>query len=417
MRKKNVSKVAESNLCCSCGVCKGACNKDAISFLYGKEINIPVVDNSLCVDCGVCYDICPGKGIDIRLASDAIFSPEQNVAYNALCGYYVGAYASHSADKEIRYHSASGGTVTSFLCYLLREGIVDGLVVTRYQKDNPIEPEPFIATTEQEILSTRGSKYLVLSYDRVIEQVKLFHGTVAIVGLPCQIQGFRMLAEKNRRVREKVKGYFAIYCSLTKTKHSMGYYLWRYGLKENEIGYFSFRDDGCLGYMKVEDKKGNLLKKVKYEKYWHGTHSFFVNGRCSVCIDHFGELADISFGDIHVEPYSADTIGLNSVITRSTEWDAILRKCSETAVIDLKAIPIDDVLRSQPYAKIYKKGAGVVANFNLRKLAGMSNPDYGGVCSTAKPKIKNYIQESLKGVMRSMGHHRIFWPVIKFLDR
>lgn len=416
MNKENVTKVVKEGLCCSCGVCKSICAKNAISFHYGKERNTPIVDNQVCVSCGLCFDICPGKGVELKQLSEKLFSEQDAVEYNRYCGYYLNTYVAHSNNENIRFHSASGGVVTQFLIYLLKTKTIDGALVVRYKEDNPLQPEPFIATTEDEILSSRGSKYLVLSFDKVIGDLERFEGKVAVVGLPCQIQGIRKLASSKKQIREKIIGYFAIYCSLTKTNHSMDYYLWRYGINRDNIGRFSFRDDGCLGYMKVEDKSGNVIKKIKYEKYWHGTHNFFVNKRCSLCIDHFGELADISFGDIHCEPYLPDTVGISSIITRNKAWDNLIKECSCQNEIFLQNVPVEDVIKSQPYSKIRKKGEGVKCAMMLRTFFKKANPiydyEYDGVIS-----LKTYIFEIINSIMRSIGSHRSLWYIVRLFDK
>ena len=417
MGKRTVSYVVKNKLCCSCGVCNGACGRNAISFTYGAEINTPVIDSAKCVECGVCYDVCPGKGLDLNTFAKKLFGDDKAIKQDSLAGYCKASYVGHSNDNEIRFHSASGGVVTQFLIWLLKNKLINGAVVVRYRKDNPLEPEPFIATTEQDILDSRGSKYLVLSYDLVVAHIKDFEGRLAVVGLPCQIQGLRLLAQKRKDISDKIFGYFAIYCSLTKTKHSMDYYMMRYQLNKDDIGRFSFRDDGCLGFMKVEDRIGNVIKKVKYEKYWHGTHSFFSNSRCSLCIDHFGELADVSFGDIHVEPYMQDTVGVSSVVTRNVKWDILLRKCAGDGNIVLEQIPLSEVIRSQPFARIFKKGKGVNAIFQLRRMTNKPTPNYGGSMPKVKPGIKDYLHEIVKASMRWAGHYRFLWTIVKLADK
>ena len=109
--------------------------------------------------------------------------------------------------------------------------------------------------------------------------------------------------------------------------------------------------------MKFEDKNGNVLKKIPYLSYWFGTHSFFANPRCSLCIDHLGELADISFGDIHIRPYSEDLIGTNSIIARTEKWDSLLKECYKDGLIFLDRIPIETLVSSQVYTRSFKKGA------------------------------------------------------------
>jgi coenzyme F420 hydrogenase subunit beta len=43
--------------------------------------------------------------------------------------------------------------------FALEEGIIDGALVTRMKKDRPLEPEPFIARTREEIIEASKSKY------------------------------------------------------------------------------------------------------------------------------------------------------------------------------------------------------------------------------------------------------------------
>lgn len=415
--KENVSRVVKEGLCTSCGICAGACKKNCIAFDYGKERNVPIVNKYTCVNCGLCYDVCPGKGIELNAWSEKLFGTEAGVKKDLCTGHYLKTYVGHSTNDEIRMHAATGGMVSQFLIWLLRKGDIDGAVVVRYLKDNPLEPEPFIATTEDEIWQSRSSKYVVLSMDKVAAEIaKGEYKNLAVVGLPCQIQGWRQLAQKNKNVREAIKGYFAIYCSVNKTKHSLLYYPYRYCVNPEEIGRFTFRDDGCMGFMKFEDKDGNEMKKVPYLSFWFGTHSFFANSRCSVCIDQLGELADISFGDIHIPPYSDDHIGTNSMITRSARWDELLHQCCEEGFVTLEEIPVETLTRSQIYTKIFKKGAGVKTNMMLRKMTGHTTPTYDYEYKGCVG-LKNVVNESAKAMMRAIGKHRGLWWIIKKLDR
>lgn len=417
MMAKNVSEVVENGLCTSCGICAGCCNYNAISFYYGSERNTPQVDLSKCVSCGLCYEVCPGKGIALKSISKKLFEDELGVKKNLYAGYYLNTYIGHSTNENIRYHSATGGMVTQFLIYLLKQKIIDGAVVVRYNKDNVFEPEPFIATTEDEIWNSRSSKYVVVSMDKIVSEI--VHSNkkkLVVVGLPCHIQGWRQLAKKNKRVRDAIIGYFAIYCSLNKTKLSLDYYPIRYKVDKNNVGKFSFRDDGCMGFMKFSDKHGNVLKKIPYLDYWFGTHSFFANPRCSLCIDQLGELADISFGDIHIEPYSTDEIGTNSIITRSVYWDEILNDCKIHGYVFLEKIPIDILIKSQLYVKWFKKGAGVKANFLFKRVFGKPVPIYDYTYSEAVG-IKCLLVEICKALMRKIGSHKKLWFIIKMLDK
>ena len=168
--------------------------------------------------------------------------------------------------------------------------------------------------------------------------------------------------------------------------------------------------------MKFIGNDGKVEKKVPYISYWHGTHSFFTNERCTVCIDHFGELADISFGDINIKPYNEDEIGISSIVVRSKFWLEILDKAVDDQYIYLKHIPIEDVCKSQIYARYYKKGAGVEVNKFLRKIRGLSNPHYDYSYDGSISPF-TFLKEFLNLLMRVIGTHKSLWFVVHLLDR
>ena len=414
--KNTIVDVVKGGLCTSCGICNGVCPKDCISFYEGKERNTPMINLQECVSCGLCYDVCPGKGISLVNLSKLYFTNEFGVKNDDCAGYYRHAFVGHSTDGNVRMHCATGGMITQFLIWLLERGEIDGAVVVRYKKTDILTPESFIAKTKEELWESRSSKYVVLSMDKVAKEIaKGLYKKLIVVGLPCQIQGWRQLADKNRNVRKSIKGYFAIYCSLNKTKLSMEYYLQRYHVKKSDIGRFAFRDDGCLGYMKFEDKQGKIIKRIAYRNFWFGTHSFFTNPRCLMCIDHLGELADISFGDIHIKPYSDDKIGTNSIITRSIYWDNLLALCKADGAVVLDEIPMETLVRSQLYAKIYKKGAGAKAYMNIRKMFGKDVPQYD-YHFEGRIGLKALISALAKVIMGEIGRHRLMWWIVKILD-
>lgn len=415
--KYSVAKVVSNGLCTSCGICAGACHKGSISFLYGRERNVPVVDSNTCVNCGICYEVCPGKGLLLNKMSEKLFSYEAKIKKDVCAGYYLQTYIGHSLDEDIRYHCATGGMVTQFLTWLLKKGEIDGAVVVRYRKDNPFEPEPFIAISPEEIWESRSSKYILLSMDKIAREIANGrYKNLVVVGLPCMIQGWRQLAQKNKKVREAIKGFFAIYCSVNKTKLSMEYYPWRYKVEKSDVERFAFRDDGCLGYMKFTGKDEKVLKKIPYLNFWFGTHSFFTNFRCSLCIDQLGELADLSFGDIHIEPYSQDFIGTNSIIARTPEWRNLLEQCCMEGFVMLEDVPISTLIRSQLYTRDFKKGPGVKANFLLRKIIGRKNPHYDYEYA-GSVGLKVLFVEFCKVLMRCVGRHKSLWLLIKMIDK
>lgn len=416
MKNRNIKFVVEEKLCTSCGVCSVACPRQCITIKNTSQNCVPVVDENVCTACGICVKACPGHGINLVEMTRQQFGQEIGIEKNDYAGYYNESMVGYSMDNNLRYHSASGGLVTTFLLYLLEKKYIDGALVLGYKNSNVFEPYSYIATTREQILSSRGSKYVVSSISNALNNLKAFNGKVAVVGLPCQIQGVKKLLSFNNLIKSKIFGCFSIYCSLNKTRNSIEYYLDHYKINKKNVAHFSFRDDGCMGFMKYTGIDGEVIKKIPYVSYWHGTHSFFTNERCTVCIDHFGELADISFGDINIKPYNEDKIGISSIVVRSKFWLDILKKAVDDHYIHLKHIPIEDICKSQIYAQYYKKGAGVEVNKLLRRIRGLSNPHYDYIYKGSISPF-TFVKELSNLFMRVIGSHKSLWFIVHLLDR
>lgn len=413
--KRNVVSIVDHGLCVGCGVCQDACGYKCITIKHDKDINIPQVNNELCIECGLCLKICVGKGIQIGKLSKELFKTD-NSFYDKYAGYIHSCFAGYSTNYDIRYHSASGGCLSHFLIYLLEKKIIDGAVVVNFQKTKPMAPNVFIAHTKEEILSSQSSKYCVVSYGGIIKDLLARNGKFIVVGLPCHIEAFRKYAMIFKKLKDVVIGYFSIYCSSNRTMRSQDYLLYRYNINPSEIKKFAYRDNGCLGNMCFYNKNDEIIKSIPYQHFWMGMKGFFNVPRCSLCIDHYGELADVCFGDIHVGDYKKDNIGINSLCSRSSYWTTQLKHAMEDGYLFLEEISIKTLNSSQGYIMRQKKGRGVAAAYRLRTLLGMNNPQYD-IPFIAEPNIIDLFKDAAKYLMRFIGRHRTFWFIIKFLDR
>jgi len=412
-KNKNTKYIVKNHLCTGCGICENICPSGAISMRQLQGVYVSKIDNTKCVMCGLCYDTCGGVSVNLQKSAESIFSSDQ-IKDDHYIGKYLSCYSGYSNDYDIRFHSAAGGMVSQFLLFLLEKKIISGAVVVRFNNNNITSPEVFIAKSREDILSAKSSKYCPVSFHGVIDEVLKTDGKFVIVGLPCHIHSLRKFETIKKELKNKVIGYFALYCSSNKTMKSQKYIFKKYGIDKDNLQYFAYRDDGCLGYLKAVSKDNQILK-VPYLEYWHSMRGFFAPSRCTLCIDHFGELADISFGDIHIGKYAEDKIGVNSLITRSELWDNLLQQAQKDGYVMLDSISKDIVNKSQIYAKIYKKGPGVKTALTIRKLLGKKIPEYDCSINT-RINIKYLIRYLVHNIQRFIGRHEVLWFLIDYLD-
>ena len=127
----------------------------------------------------------------------------------------------------------------------------------------------------------------------------------------------------------------------------------------------------------------------------------------------FGELADINFGDIHVEnPKEAGT-GISAVIVRDTKWFNLLMEAQQDGVLQLTEITVEKMLNRRTMAFAKKK-----LNTSFVKLLKKLNLIYPKYDSDyqAQINIKVILRYITKRTRQYVGAHRSLWfmlPKIK----
>lgn len=417
----NITYTLKNHLCTGCGICEDVCPKQAIAIVRTKGEHRPTLDPTLCLGdkCGRCLKVCPGAGIELVGIAKERFT-EAQVQEDKYIGRYVGLHTGYSLDEGIRYHSASGGMVSQFLIYLLDKKIIDGAVVTGYGDDH-ITPMSYIARTAEEVINARSSKYCPVALNKVGNEIARAEGKYVVVGLPCHIQGFRKRAAIDRKFRERVIGYFSIYCSSGRTFNAQDYIFRHYGVEKNNIKYFAYRDEGCLGKLTIQHNYGGerfeSLQKISipFTSYYGPLlRSFFKPHRCLMCIDHYGELADVCFGDIHIEPYSQDEVGISSWITRTAYWEEQFQQAAKEGYIHMDNVPAK-VLNDSQAVMLYPKKRRAQAVVNIDRLLGRKSPHYDKAFE--KPRLKDYISEMVCLAQQFVGKRKYLWFLIDLINK
>ena len=399
-----IASVIKDGLCTGCGTCVSLCPEEAIKIVINekKGIYIPKINEERCNNCGICFKVCPGHEVDFKELNLEIFGKEPE---DILIGNYLNCYIGYSTDYDIRYNSSSGGLVSTLLIFALEEGIIDGALVTRMKKDNPLEPEPFIARTREEIIEASKSKYCPVPANIALKEIlnSKEGEKFAVVGLPCHIYGVRKAEQINKKLKERIVLHFGIFCSSEHTFLGTEFLLQRISVKKEDIIKIDYRGEGWPGGMTIALKNGNK-KFLPLNEYWKEFGPFFIPTRCIFCFDESCELSDISFGDIFLpELTEKDEIGTSRIISRNKVGEDILQRAILNKKVELNKT--SSLVQQIIYFKQNLK-----ASIFFFRLFGKKVPNYD--IALLKPRFTAYFNIILLYLRLYISSKRYLWGLL-----
>lgn len=402
-----IREIVKKRLCTGCGTCAGICPYGAIEMVKDKKrgVYFPKINEKKCHHCGLCLKACPGISVNFKQLNLSIFGKESK---DILIGNYLNCYIGHSTDYDIRYNSASGGLITQLLIFALEEGIIDGALVTRMKRDKPLEPEPFIARTKEEIIEASKSKYCPVPANITLKKIleskegKKF----AVVGLPCHIHGIRKAEQINEKLKERIVLHIGIFCGHTPSFRATEWWFQKKGIKKEEVKKIEYRGNGWFGGISIMLKNGNIYFFDYFDYFDRGFGLYFFSTRCTLCCDGINELADISFGDPWLPEFKNDEVGSSVIISRTKIGDEILKKCSIKGELELSKIYAQKVVESQKTMLDFKKKS-FCARISFFKLFNKTIPKYSS--NLLKPSIKDYLNSILFYLSQWISSKRQWW--------
>lgn len=400
----DIEEVVKNNLCVGCGTCAALCPQKAIELMINskKGIYVPRLNRDKCNDCGICYRVCPGHEVDFKQLNLEIFGNEPE---DILIGNFSNCYVGHATNRDIRNNSSSGGLVTASLIFALEEGMIDGALVTRMRRDNPLEPEPFIARNKEEIIGAMGSKYCPVPANIALKEILEADGKFAVVGISCQMHGTRKAEMINKKLKEKIVLHLGLFCSGTPTFFATEFLFKKFKIRKENVKKISYRGPGWPGGVNIEFKdRKNLF--VPFEKYYHnGFGQYFHPVRCKLCIDPTCEFADISFADAWIpEIMSKNKIGTSIVISRNERGEKLLQNMVSKKAIAINKVDKKKVLSSQGglWGLIYRK-----SDLRARVFGVKRNPVYN--TRLLEPTFHTYLSTALSRVGMLLASKRYLW--------
>lgn len=303
----NISNSSAYRKCTSCGVCATVCTKSAISIRLDEEgFYRPVVDVSLCNDCGLCTTVC------YKFDSSVKKTTEKELKQKPL-------FSAWATDDDIVRNTTSGGIGDLLAHQLMKE---DYKVVGVVYNEDAIRAEHKIASSEDELNSFRGSKYIQsYTFDAFKEMVsKCRNEKYAVFGTPCQIYALNKMASQ-RKVRDQFF-FVDLYCHGCPSLHAWSKY--QSAIKKrigvNRFGSVTFRSKirgwGSLYIVeaKLEGKTVYMGKKANDKFYELFFSEHILNGACYDCLLRSTlEYTDVRVGDFWGHKFLDNQRGVSAI--------------------------------------------------------------------------------------------------------
>jgi len=294
-------------------------------------------------------------------------------------GNYLEVYLAHATSFATRNRAASGGVTSALLIQGLQSGLIDGAVVCKtILVDGKVRASFEIATTPEQVLAARGSKYVETRFlHEVLPLIHAFAGRVAVVGLPCDISALRHRCTREPELASKVRVTIALVCghnSRTALIDGVTKRLEREA--DSPIKDYRFRVGHWRGHLEAEFEDGSVISTPTKVYNDYQNLFFFCEKKCMACYDHYGYSADISIGDVWLFRLRDDHIKHSGVIVRTEVGSLFYRSALEAGAIEHQSLDIREIMDGQ--ARIGPAHYNVTARVYAGRLFGLKLKDTVG---------------------------------------
>lgn len=307
--KWKLNEIVDNGFCAACGSCEIVCPNNFVEFDEGPFL----AEYCRRDGHGMCHEVCP------RVTSGRY---QISLREDFFEDYY---YAKGNVDGQ------DGGVITTFLKYLIDEDKIDGAIVVGDSKWKPIS---LVIKDGEALKNASKSKYSISALSALKKAQELGLKRVAVVGLPCQIEGLRKyqyhgyLAKHSNEIGDngypielpKIEYMIGLFCT-----EKFDYKTIKEACQDNKIDIKDVKKfDVANGKFTIETEDNKVELPVKDIEMFSG---------CKVCRDFSSDLADVSIGNVG----SPD--GYSTVIVRTEKGKDIKDAVDLVEGVDKK--PID----------------------------------------------------------------------------
>jgi coenzyme F420-reducing hydrogenase beta subunit len=259
-------------------------------------------------------------------------------------GPFIKTFLAWSTDVKVRWNAASGGVGTALLMYMLREGLVDAVLVPKPRVRQGLVYGVYTIIKEpSELPKYSGSLYApTFGLIKILNYALNKFRHVAVTAIPCQAGVIRSLI-KRQKLEEKVL-VIGFYCSNTPGINATRYVIKRFDINPDDLESIKYRGCGWPGYTCLKTRIQDI--KIPFVSFWHsgfGQYFYFYGLGCYLCTDHTSMFADLSLADPWTLPHEPikKLGGATLVVARSKKGLKIFEDAIKAGYI--KAIEVDPI--------------------------------------------------------------------------
>ena len=307
-----MEEVVNPGKCIGCAACLTICPVDVFDYENEKPVD---VRNSACVYCELCVDACPVlRPTDQDLAQQ--IELRQPVMDDGFGPYAYGVLARTTKDYILEA-GQDGGICSALGVHGMQTGQLKGMVVGNEDPENPQMGYAHLATTPEEVIASARSRYSYQPNTLVlVEAMKRGIAPLAVVGVPCQVDGVRQQQFSSIRLdvaewyRRNIGLVIGLFCSEAFTEKGMDSLADDLGVSKRDVSNINIK--GRLE-IKLRDGREETRSLKAFGKY--------ARPACLYCMDYAADNADIGLGGIGLNGWTFTVIRTE---TGHKAWQALL---------------------------------------------------------------------------------------------
>lgn len=370
-----MDEIVDTGKCVGCAACVTICPTDVFDYKDEKPVD---TRNDACVFCELCADVCP------------VLRPPDNDLVNLLdfkqpikdegFGRYNYAVIARAKDTELLKRGQDGGVTTALLLHALKNGSIKGAVLGDVLEENPQVGVQKLATTEQDILDCIGSRYTYSPNTVALtEAMKQDVRPLAVVGVPCQVNGVRQQQHSSIRLEvakwyeKNVKLVIGLFCSEAFTHEHITLIADHYGVTPKDIARVNVKGKVIVTFA---DGREEIMPLKDFHPY--------ARQACLYCLDYSAEYADIGVGGIGLSGWTF--VAVRTEAGHKAFQAAVDDDCFEIIPVDSEPkaksllIRLSEIKRNKPLPALmptYQERVEL-GNTNPKTLYKDYNPTDGG---------------------------------------